>query len=123
MLLISWTIDNFVTTSEGNSREHWHKSAKRHNLQKDQVNIYLKDLKIYKYEYITIKLVRISPRKLDIHDNLPMAFKYVVDAIADLMYPGKAAERADNTDLIEWKFDQEKGKPKQTGMRVEVYER
>jgi hypothetical protein len=119
-LLKSWTVP-IETVSEGNLFEHWHKSAKRHKKQKNLVNIYLKELSAFKDRKIIVKLIRISPRTLDKHDNLPMAFKFVVDAIADLLNPGKKAGRADDSDLITWEYGQEKGKPK--GIRVEIYEK
>lgn len=60
---------------------------------------------------------------MDKEDNLPMSFKWVKDAIADILIPGKAAGRADDSCLLKWEFDQEKGKPKEKSMRVEIYAR
>lgn len=119
-LLKSWTLP-IVTVSEGNLFEHWTKSNARHKRQKKDINHYLSELSAYKNKKITVKLIRIASRKLDAHDNLRMSFKFVVDAIADILNPGKAAGRADDTDLIEWQYDQEKGKPKEKAIRVEIY--
>lgn len=122
-LLEKFHAERFITVTEANTFENYYISNKRHKQQKRDVNLYFRNINVYKNVPIVIKLIRISPRKLDSHDNLPMAFKYVVDAIADLVNPGKAAGRADDSKLIQWEFDQEKGKPKERGVRVEVYER
>ena len=120
-LLKSYTLP-IETVSEGNLFEHWTKANKRHSNQKALIKLYLRELSSYRNKSITVKLVRISPRKLDAHDNLRMAFKFCVDAIADLLNPGLEAGRADDSELITWDYGQEKGKPKQKAMRVEVYE-
>lgn len=52
-------------------------------------------------------LVRYSPRKLD-DDNLIAAFKWIRDAIADLIKPGFKPGRADANDDIVFKYSQEK---------------
>jgi len=108
--------------SEGNSHEYWRRAYNRHVTQKLLIKAGLPYIFMYKNIPILIKLIRISPRKLDEHDNLPFAFKYIVDAIADLIYPGQKAGRADDTDLIQWEYAQEKGENGYKGMRVEVYE-
>lgn len=118
-LLKSWEIPIEVV-SEANISEHWSKSSKRHKNQKRFVRYFLSNISVYSNLPITIKLIRISPRMLDEHDNLRTAFKYVVDAIADLIYPGKKAGRADDTKLITWEYAQEKGKEK--SIRIEIYE-
>lgn len=121
-LLKYWTLP-LETVSEGNLFEHWTKSNARHKKQKKMIKHYLSELSCYANKQITVKLIRISPRKLDKHDNLRMAFKFCVDEIANIIYPGLKAGRADDNALIEWDYAQEKGKPKEKGMRVEVYER
>jgi hypothetical protein len=121
-LLKLWTLP-IETVSEGNQREHWHKAARRHTKQKDVINLFLKkDLPLYINQKITVKLIRIAPRKLDEHDNLRFAFKWVVDAIASLLKPGMQAGQADSNEMITWEYGQEKGKPKEKSMRVEIYE-
>ena len=45
----------------------------------------------------------------------------IVDAIADLIYPGQQAGRADDTDMITWKYSQEKGAQGYKGLRIEIY--
>jgi hypothetical protein len=82
------------------------------------IKYYLSEISIYKDIPLTIKLTRISSRKLDVHDNLPMSFKYVVDAIANLLNPGKSSGRADDSEKLKWEYGHEKG---ESGIRVEIY--
>lgn len=109
--------------SEGNTFENHFVANKRHQLQKILVKNELKALRLYFFQQndLKIKLIRISSRKLDKHDNLRMAFKFIVDAIAELIFPGKAAGRADDAENLEWDYDQEKGPPKFNGFRIEIF--
>jgi hypothetical protein len=68
----------------------------------------------------TITLTRVSPGKLDTHDGLGMAFKAIVDGIADVLV-GKAVTitrngrkvtvvRGDDSDpRLTWQYRQERG--------------
>jgi len=80
----------------------------------------------------TIKLVRLGGRFLDKEDNLPMAFKWIRDEIAECVFPEKNVQyvdkkgklrslkgRADDSPLIKWEYDQEKSK--RMGIRIEIY--
>lgn len=81
-------------------------------------------------------LVRCGGRMLDAHDNLPTSFKYVVDALSDIMVdswdgPWKAprlgAKRPkgqnDSDPRIEWQYDQQTCSAKENkGIRIEIYE-
>jgi hypothetical protein len=67
-----------------------------------------------------VRLTRIAPRNLN-DDNLAYAFKHCRDVIADLIRPGYAFGRADDTDQIKWEYAQEKGQPKQYGIKIEVF--
>lgn len=118
-LIRSWEIP-IHTISEANRAEHWSKGFKRHRQQKNLIRCFMSDLALYRDFPYTVKLIRLSRRKLDEHDNLPMAFKYIVDQIADLMFPGQKAGKADDTDLIEWNYAQEKGKK---STRIELYKK
>ena len=106
--------------SEANISEHWTKAHKRHKMQKKAIRYFMADISLYRDMPITIKLIRISPRKLDEKDNLPMSFKYVADAISDLIYPGLQPGRADDNDLMQWKYAQEKGPG---SIRIELYKK
>jgi len=122
MLLISFNAP-IAVVSEANCSEHRMVSYKRHKKQKKNVGFYMSQLSLYRDMPLIIKLIRISPRKLDADDNLPMAFKWVKDAIADILIPGKQAGRADDSALFKWEYDQEKGEVKENSIRVEIYER
>jgi len=52
-------------------------------------------------EVLTVKLIRISPGKLD-DDNLPFAFKGLRDGIADALW------RKNDSDYFIWEYDQDK---------------
>lgn len=152
ILIKSWTLP-IETVSEGNLFEHWTKASARHKKQKNLIKLYLKEISTFKDKKITVKLIRISPRKLDADENLRMAFKWIKDQISELIYPEKTivdpkaidrtiqknielakegkklkrvvrcvSGRADDTHLIKWEYDQEKGKPKEKAIRVEIYE-
>ena len=65
-----------------------------------------------------VTLTRIAPRDLDEHDNLPAAFKTIIDAIADRLVPGLAPGRADGDKRITWEFAQRKGSPKTYALEI-----
>lgn len=102
--------------------EHWREANKRHQEQKEQVK------RVYHLHNPQIKLpahiilTRISPRVLDAKDNLPMSLKWVSDAIADCIFPGQAAGRADDSKELTWEFHQEKGKVREYAVRIEIQE-
>lgn len=66
-----------------------------------------------------VKLTRIAPRYLD-DDNLAYTFKYARDIVADLIKPGMAKGRADAKDIT-FEYDQQKGLPKQYGIKIEIF--
>lgn len=65
---------------------------------------------------LEIKLTRISSRELD-GDNLQYAFKAIRDGVAD------ALKVKDNSPLLTWTYAQEKGKPKEYAVRIEIKDR
>lgn len=107
------------TTSEANSREHWHKKAVRHTKQKDIVKLCLRS----KIKQITlpchIKLTRIAPRSLDAHDNLPMSMKFILDATCELLLPNLPAGKADADPRLSFSYAQEKGKILKVRIEIE----
>lgn len=114
-----WLI-NVRVHNEANSSDHWSKKHHRHRKQQSAIKReFLKERPTIQPPFNVI-LTRISPRKLDEHDNLPISMKWVVDAIANWFYPGKAAGRADDTSEIKWEYKQEKGKAKEYGLRIEI---
>ena len=97
------------TVSEANISEHWSKKSKRKQQQKALVKIYLSP----KLECIklpcTILLKRIGKRRMD-SDNLTVSMKYCRDAIANLIFPGLPAGKADDSPEFTWAYDQKIGK-------------
>lgn len=111
---------NIRTASESNSKEHWTVKAKRHRKQKSMIKkIFLSERPKVKPP-CTVLLTRIAPGTLDAHDNLPISFKWIVDAIADYLCPGQLAGRADDNKLIEWKYSQKRGKPREYAIQIEI---
>lgn len=64
--------------------------------------------------HFAVKLIRVAPRELDGHDNLPGIFKAVTDQVA-------AELGLDDRDpRVSWSYGQERGKVRQYLVRVEV---
>ncbi len=95
------------TKSEMNIREHWSISSKRHAMQKLIVKSSCKAALHGGLLPCIVRMTRCG-RRLD-DDNLRGALKYVRDAIAELLVPGKAVGRADDDPGITWEYWQEKG--------------
>jgi hypothetical protein len=117
--IVSWQLP-IKAASEANSSEHWTKKAKRHGIQKFLVK---RAYHCDKPEFIfpcTVTLTRIAPRTLDLHDNLRMSLKWVADAVSECLIPGKAAGRADDDKRITWEYRQEKGKPREYAVKIEI---
>jgi hypothetical protein len=99
-----------VTVSISNVREHWAKRANRAKLHRQLAYIMAKGLKGCALP-VTIKLTRISPRKLD-DDNLRGALKSVRDGIADRLGID------DRDPRVIWEYAQTKGHPKEHGVLI-----
>ena len=95
--------------SEANIKDHWAKKRKRRLDQQKAVailwNSHIRALTLP----AGITLTRQAPRTLD-DDNLVSAFKWIRDAIADLITPGLARGRADNVEGLSFHYSQEKCK-------------
>lgn len=115
----SWHLE-LKTASEANCSEHWTKKAKRHRLQKKKIWAILHSEKPPIKIPAAIVLTRISPRALDSDDNLPMALKYIKDAIAEYFYPGLAPGRADDCVGMEWHYKQKKGQVREYAVNIEM---
>jgi len=100
------------TKSTANLREHWAVKAKRAKLERMTVYASLLGNDPPGLPLV-VKLTRIAPRKLD-SDNLSSSFKAIRDGIADWL------QVDDGRDEIEWSYSQQKGKPKQYAIRIEV---
>jgi hypothetical protein len=105
--------------SEGNIAQHWTKKSKRHKQQQFLTKLYFAQYHHLVKLPVSIRMVRISPRTLDF-DNLVYSLKWVRDALADSLISGLAPGRADGDDRIKWNYGQEKGKPKEYALRIEI---
>lgn len=97
--------------STANLREHWAAKYKRVDAQKRAVAVKFPRKELH--PLLNVKLVRVSPRELD-DDNLRAALKSVRDAVAIRLGVD------DRSPLVAWDYGQEKGKPGQHAVRVEV---
>lgn len=116
--IVFWQLP-IKTASEGNSSENRFVKGKRHKKQKERVT---KEFLVTKTKIslpCIVILTRVSPRQLDEHDNLRMSLKWVADAVAENIIPGKAAGRADDSKEITWNYKQEKGKPQ--SVKIEIH--
>lgn len=105
------------TPNMTNRREHHMARARRQKKQRDVTVLCLKAARAASHVLIegwcpldtprpplAITLTRVSPGKLDAHDNLRSALKSVVDAVADYFGVDDADPR------IEWRYQQARGK-------------
>lgn len=111
------------TVNEANSREHWHKKSVRHTVQKSAILYLLRGKIDESFLPCIIKLTRIAPRKLDKWDNLPMSFKWILDAITSLLVPDKAIGQSDSDPRIQVEYEQIKGEINEYAIEVEIRKR
>jgi len=105
------------TESEANLREHWAKKSRRAKGQREIARMILGQPQYAALRKHTgrfeITITRIGARSLD-PDNLANSSKHVQDGIAD------ALGIDDGSSRIMWTYAQEKGKPKEHAVRVEI---
>lgn len=106
------------TKSEANCFEHWRLKHKRHKAQQSAVALALKPVRSKIQLPCKILLTRIAPNKLDKHDNLPMSFKYIVDACCAIITGNFTSGKADSDERISIAYDQIDSKS--YGIRIEV---
>ncbi len=106
------------TVSEANCFEHWTKKHKRHKDQQRMVAIFLRPHRDKIKLPCKIMLTRFAPDKLDAFENLPMSFKYVVDAVCAIITGDYRAGRADSDDRISLACNQVQSK--EYGIRIEI---
>jgi hypothetical protein len=106
------------TVSEANCFEHWTKSHARHKAQKQMVSIFLGPLKDKIKLPCKIMLTRFAPDELDTFENLPMSFKYIVDAVCAVITGDYRPGRADGDKRISLACNQIKNKD--YGIRIEI---
>jgi hypothetical protein len=104
--------------SFANISMHWTKKAKLAKTQKNLISLYLLEYKrmLENRRSYNIILTRIAPRNLD-YDNLVSAFKHIRDAICEFIFPDLAPGRADNLDVFQFDYQQDKGK---SAIRIEL---
>lgn len=104
-----------------NLREHWAVRAKRVKGQRLAATFALRAMvgdvraELQAGARLVVTLTRVAPRQLD-DDNLASAFKGVRDGVADVL-------GIDDRDTrVAWRYEQEKGAPKQAavGIRIDV---
>lgn len=96
------------TVSEANCFEHWRKSHKRHTIQRKTVALALNPIKHQIKLPCSIKLIRYAPAFMDTFENLPMSFKYIVDACCAIITGDFRPGRADGDKRISLSCDQVK---------------
>lgn len=99
---------------EGNARGHWAKTHRRRAKQRDDIRQFLNVNRKPKLP-VDVFLTRISPRKLDSHDGLPMSFKALVDEICDWLGVD------DGGSQVLFHYHQKKGKPREHAVLIEFF--
>ena len=122
--VIDWTLP-IVTISESNVRDHWSKKAARVRAQRQHIWVQWKNDVETRTENIirstcVVRLTRISSRSLD-DDNLRGALKSCRDGIADCINPGRPPGQSDNLPGMRFEYAQEKGKPKEKAVRIQIF--
>jgi len=107
------------TVSEANCFEPWQVKHGRHKEQHRVVALALQPVKENIKLPCRIMLTRFAPDELDKFDNLPMSFKYIVDAICAIITGNYVAGRADGDKRIV-SIDCDQVKSKAYGIRVEI---
>jgi len=105
--------------STANISEHWTASKRRKDRQKNAIKGYWNKSNQVILIPCKVILTRIAPRTLDL-DNLLYSLKGVRDIVADLIIPGLQPGRADASDKIIFEYKQEKGKPKEYALRIQI---
>jgi hypothetical protein len=110
------------TVSGGNSREHWAAKAKRVKAERAATGLAILvagakgALRGYapSASRIIVTLTRVSPRALDVGDNLPASLKGVRDELA------KAMGLDDRDPRCAWVYEQRRGRPREQAVDVEI---
>jgi hypothetical protein len=106
------------TKSEANCFEPWQVKHGRHKDQQKLVALGLNPLRDKIKLPCKIMLTRFAPDQLDVFDNLPMSFKYIVDAICAIITGEYRAGKADSDKRISIACDQVKSDA--YGIRIEI---
>lgn len=104
------------TESVANLRENWSKKAKRVKAEREAVAVLLRPKLRGKWMLALpclVRLIRIAPRDLD-SDGLVRSFKAVRDQVASELGVD------DRDSRVEWRCFQQRGKPKEYGVRIVI---
>jgi hypothetical protein len=101
------------TVSTLNAREHWAKRARRAAEHRALACMVVKPRARAVALPVRVTLTRVAPRELD-GDNLQASLKNVRDGVAD------AFGVDDCTPQVEWSYRQERGKPREYGIRIAI---
>lgn len=116
MIIREVTLPLRLVTLE-NQREHWAKKAKRAKSQRWAARISLgfgmADRTEGRLSGAVVTLTRVAPRRLD-NGNYQGCFKHVQDGVADWF------GLDDGDPRIEWRYEQERGKPKEYAVRIRI---
>lgn len=103
-----------------NAREHWAKRARRVKSERATTILAFRcaarGTDIKNARAFVVVLTRISPKPFDAHDGLRAAFKAHVDGITDAL-----GLKSDADNRVRWVYRQERGKPKEHAVVVQVY--
>ena len=102
------------TVSVLNRREHWSARAKRAKSHRELAKWTLCATWTPIPAPWVVTLTRIAPRELDRHDNLSASMKACADGVADFLGIN------DRDPRVTWRYAQEKGKPREYAVRIEV---
>jgi hypothetical protein len=87
--------------------EHWTEKHRRHKLQQGSVSLMLRPMASKLRMPCHITLTRYAPRMVDKFDNLPMAFKYILDIICAVISGDNRPGRADSHEGLVVTYEQE----------------
>jgi hypothetical protein len=107
-----------ITVSEANCFEPWRTKHARHKGQQRAVMLTLKPMRSKITLPCKVMLTRFAPNELDAFDNLPMSFKFIVDAICAVITGNYQPGQADSDKRISIACDQVK--TKEYGIRIEI---
>ena len=122
-LTLDLTIPGFHLKSP-NSPEHWtarHARVKRE--KKSLAHAMMESGNLNKLFHLpcTVIITRISPRRMD-EDNYIASAKAIKDFIAGIIIPGLAPGRADGSEFIVWKYQQERRSKGEYAINIKIYQ-
>ena len=99
------------TVTESNTGGSWRRKSARAKRQREITGLYVRRMDLPQMP-VTVRMVRIGKRLMDVGDNLPSSLKHVRDEIAAVYGVDDGDERWD------WRYEQEIGD--EYGVRVKL---